>query len=82
MTEFCQDHSQLVKSVGELHGKMDMLIAGQKDVKDNISELYGKINISDKDQAVQKTKLAPVFWVIITVGAYLIIDFVKGFLHK
>jgi hypothetical protein len=80
--DFCKDHSAFIEKIGQIAGKMDMLISGQAEIKKCIDELYGKFNTTDKDAAVQKTKLAPIFWVIIVVGGYAVIEIVKGMIKK
>ena len=61
---------------------MDMLIGGQAEIKKCIDELYSKFNSTEKDNAVQKTKLSPVFWAIAVVGGYLLVDFMKELLKR
>ena len=82
MTEHCPDHNNLMQTVGRIDGKIDMLIEGQKEVKKDVSELYQKYNDTHVDSAVQKTKIAPIFWVIIVIAGYVIVEFVKRFFGK
>ena len=51
---------------------MYVLIEGQKEFKADISELYQKYNDTNIDSAVQRTKTAPIFWVIMAIAAVLI----------
>jgi hypothetical protein len=80
--DFCKDHSSFVEKIGQIAGKMDMMLKGQDEIKKCIDELYSKFNSTDKDNAVQKTKLAPVFWVIVVVGGYILVELVKGYVVK
>jgi hypothetical protein len=81
MTEHCPDHNYLVQTVGSIDGKIDMLIEGQKEFKANISELYQKYNDTNIDSAVQRTKTAPIFWVIMAIAAVLITIGVTSFVN-
>lgn len=66
--DYCEHHSELVSSVGKLHGKMDMIIRGQEAISKDVGELYKKLNETDVVVAVEKTRIAPVYWVIGGVG--------------
>ena len=66
--DFCNNHSELVSSVGEMNGKLDMLIQGQQGVKNDVNELYKLFNKSDKDLAIEHTKVAPVYWILGGIG--------------
>lgn len=79
MTEHCPDHNYLVQTVGEMNGKMDMIIDGQREVRKDLSDLYGKFNENKTSSEIQKTKLAPVFWFLIIVGGYVLAELVKRF---
>jgi hypothetical protein len=52
---------------------------GQKEFKADISELYQKYNDTNIDSAVQRTKTAPIFWVIMAIAAVLITIGVTSF---
>lgn len=81
--EHCNDHSELMGIVGKMDGKLDMLIAGQEGTTNNISELYKLYNASHTETEIQKTKTAPIFWVVVVAGAILADIFIRAFLvHK
>ena len=82
MTEHCPDHGYLVQTVGSIDGKIDMLIEGQRQVKADISELYQKYNETNTDAAVQRTKAAPIFWVIMAIAAVLITISITSLVNK
>jgi len=76
----CQDHSELVKTVGKMDGKLDMLIIGQGKTQEQIADLYCIANRTDKEAAVEKTKVRPVFWGIAAVGLVLIDIIIRTFI--
>ena len=66
--DFCGNHSELVATVGEINGKLDMLIQGQQAVKKDVNELYCLFNRSDKEAAIEHTRIAPVYWILGGIG--------------
>lgn len=66
--DFCNNHSELVTNVGEMNGKLDMLIQGQIDFRKDINELYVLFNKGDKEAAIEHTKIAPVYWILGGIG--------------
>ena len=69
---FCPDHTKFAQSLGEVHGKLDILINGQQEVKKDINNLWSTVRDNEKDSAVQKTRIAPVFWVLGIVATVII----------
>jgi hypothetical protein len=82
MTEHCPDHHQLVENVGKIAGNVERILDMQKEIKDNVAELFSKYNDNHVDSAVQKTKVAPIFWSLAVIGGYLLIDLVKEFIKR
>jgi len=82
MTEHCPDHHELVKEVGKISGNVELILSMQREIKKDVSELFTKYNSTNIESVVQKTKLAPVFWALIVVGGYLLVDWVKEFFKR
>lgn len=70
--EFCQDHTEMVKAVGKIEGTVTMILTGQNQMCEDISEIKDAIANSKTDAAVQKTKIKPIFWIIGAVGLIVI----------
>jgi hypothetical protein len=76
----CPDHSELVKTVGQMDGKLDMLIIGQGKTQEQIADLYCIANRNDKETAIERTRVRPVFWGIAAIGLVLIDIIIRTFL--
>jgi len=72
MTEHCPDHHSVVEVVGKIDGKVDMMLDDLSQIKDNISELYAKVNENDREWRDQKTRMSPVIWVIAIIMAAIL----------
>ena len=72
MTEHCPDHSQLMQDVGETKGMVKILVDGQKEFREAIQAVRDQLGVSNTEQSVQKTKLAPIFWALLIFGAVIL----------
>lgn len=82
MTEHCPDHHELVKEVGKISGNVELILSMQREIKNDVSELFTKYNFTNIESVVQKTKLAPILWALIVVGGYLLVDWAKEFFKR
>lgn len=80
MVEFCPDHTNLVKSVGEIKGTVTMILSGQQQMIEDISAIRQSAVDTEKDAAVEKTKVRPIFWIIAAAGMVLIDTLIRAFL--
>ena len=80
--EHCGDHSGLVETVGEIKGTVNSIKESQDHMYSKIDKLIATGNTSAIDSAVQKTKLAPVFWVIIIVGGIVLTSLVTSLWNR
>jgi hypothetical protein len=84
-TSFCKDHSHVVELCGSIDGKMNLLLDGQKEFRKDIQELWKSFRESDKassvDAAITKTKVAPLFWVLMIVGSIILSTIVTSVIH-
>jgi len=72
MTEHCPDHHAVVETVGKIDGKVDMILTDLGQIKENISELFAKVNENDREWRDQKTRMSPVIWVIAIIMAAIL----------
>lgn len=76
----CEDHSELMKKVGEIAGKQDMTISALHDIKGDIARLFDLFHQTDKTTDIQKTKIAPIFWVATTAAGIILGLVLKGWI--
>jgi hypothetical protein len=70
--EHCQDHSTLVETVGEIKGTVNAIKESQDHMYKKIDATIANGNSNAIDNAVTKTKLAPIFWVVLIVSGIFI----------
>lgn len=70
MVECCSHHDELVKAAAGNAAKLDILLKGQEDFKESIEEIKKQLNSQDKESAIDRTKIKPVF---VTIGIIMII---------
>ena len=61
MTEHCPDHSKLMQDVGEITGMMTTLVDGQSEFRDAIETIKKQLNSQDKESAIDRIKIKPMF---------------------
>jgi formate-dependent nitrite reductase membrane component NrfD len=80
--EHCQDHSTLVETVGEIKGTVNSIKESQDHMYKKIDVMIANGNSNAIDNAVTKTKLAPIFWVIVIVGGIILTSLVTNLWNK
>ena len=61
MIEHCPDHSKLMQDVGEIKGMMTTLVDGQGEFRDAIETIKKQLNSQDKESAIDRIKIKPMF---------------------
>jgi hypothetical protein len=64
MTEHCPDHSKLMQDVGEIKGMVNTLVDGQSEFREAIDGVKKQLNSQDKESAVDRMKIKPLFMAI------------------
>jgi hypothetical protein len=70
MVECCSHHDELVKAAAGNAAKLDILLKGQEEFKESIEEIKTQLTAQDKESAIDRTKIKPVF---VTIGIIMII---------
>ena len=70
------DDSTVYQSLGELHGKLDMVIQNQNELKDDMRKMADRQNDLDKRTAISSFTTSSV----VSVGIALIIEKAKHFI--
>ena len=89
MIEHCPDHSKLMQDVGEIKGMMTTLVDGQGEFRDAIETIKKQLNSQDKESAIDRIKIKPMFAAIGIIMVILLtklgestIDFILKALSK
>ena len=64
MVECCSHHDDIVRTAASNAAKLDLLLKGQEDFKESIEEIKKQLNSQDKESAVDRMKIKPLFMAI------------------
>jgi hypothetical protein len=64
MVETCSHHDDIVRTAASNAAKLDLLLKGQEDFKESIEEIKKQLNSQDKESAVDRMKIKPLFMAI------------------
>ena len=79
---FCSEHSNVMECLGKLEGKLDLIIEGQKEMKTDIRSITINGNAADTRSAVDRQKIAPVYWVILLIIAIVLEGAIQHLLKR
>jgi hypothetical protein len=71
--EVCAEHSEIVRTQGEIVGKLEMILDGQKAMFTKLEGLVQNGEITKLNVAVEKQKLKPLFWFIASLFSAVLI---------
>ena len=72
MVECCSHHDELVKAAAGNAAKLDILLKGQEEFKESIDDIRKQLTAQDKESAIDRMKIKPVFMAIGIVRVILI----------
>ena len=61
MVETCPHHDDIVRTAASNAAKLDILIKGQEEFKECIEEIKKQLNSQDKESAIDRMKIKPLF---------------------
>ena len=64
MVETCPHHDDIVRTAASNAAKLDLLLKGQDDFKESIEEIKKQLTAQDKESAVDRMKIKPLFMAI------------------
>jgi hypothetical protein len=64
MVETCPHHDELVKAAAGNAAKLDILLKGQEEFKESIELIKTQLTAQDKESAVDRMKIKPLFMAI------------------
>jgi len=74
MVETCPHHDDIVRTASSNAAKLDILIKGQEEFKECIDEIKKQLNLQDKESAVDRMKIKPLF---VAIGIIMVILLTK-----
>jgi hypothetical protein len=74
MVECCSHHDELVKAAAGNAAKLDILLKGQEDFKESIEEIKKQLNSQDKESAIDRMKIKPLF---VAIGIVMVLVITK-----
>lgn len=70
MVECCSHHDELVKAAAGNAAKLDILLKGQEDFNESIEEIKKQLTAQDKESAIDRMKIKPLF---VAIGIVMVI---------
>ena len=64
MVECCSHHDDIVRTAASNAAKLDLLLKGQEDFKESIELIKTQLTAQDKETAIDRMKIKPVFMAI------------------
>lgn len=74
MVDTCPHHDDIVRTAASNAAKLDILIKGQEECKECIDEIKKQLNSQDKESAIDRMKIKPLFF---TIGIIMVILLTK-----
>lgn len=72
--EFCEAHTELVESVGEIKGQQKIILDGLKMIQDGVNCIKKDRADSSKIYALNNLKIGMVFWAL-TIGTATVLTY-------
>jgi hypothetical protein len=64
MVECCSHHDDIVRTAASNAAKLDLLLKGQEEFKESIDDIKKQLTAQDKETAIDRMKIKPVFMAI------------------
>jgi hypothetical protein len=64
MVECCSHHDDIVRTAASNAAKLDLLLKGQEDFKESIELIKTQLTAQDKESAIDRMKIKPLFMAI------------------
>jgi len=61
MVDTCPHHDDIVRTASSNATKLDLLLKGQEEFKECIEEIKKQLNSQDKESAIDRMKIRPMF---------------------
>jgi hypothetical protein len=74
MVECCSHHDELVKAAAGNAAKLDILLKGQEEFKESIELIKTQLTAQDKESAIDRTKIKPLF---VAIGIVMVLVITK-----
>ena len=74
MVETCPHHDEIVGRAASNAAKLDILIKGQEDFKECIEDIKKQLNSQDKESALDRMKIKPLF---VAIGIVMVLVITK-----
>ena len=74
MVDTCPDHDDIVRTASSNATKLDLLVKGQEELKECIEDIKKQLNSQDKESAIDRMKIKPLFF---TIGIIMVILLTK-----
>ena len=74
MVETCPHHDDIVRTASSNAAKLDLLLKGQEEFKECIEDIKKQLNSQDKESAIDRMKIKPLFF---TIGIIMVILLTK-----
>ena len=74
MVETCPHHDDIVRTASSNAAKLDLLLKCQEEFKECIEDIKKQLNSQDKESAVDRMKIKPLFF---TIGIIMVILLTK-----
>jgi hypothetical protein len=72
MVETCPHHDDIVRTAASNAAKLDLLLKGQEEFKESIDDIKKQLTAQDKETAIDRMKIKPVFMAIGIVMVILV----------
>jgi hypothetical protein len=74
MVETCPHHDDIVRTAASNAAKLDLLLKGQEDFKESIELIKTQLTAQDKESAIDRMKIRPLF---VAIGIIMVILLTK-----
>jgi hypothetical protein len=81
MVETCPHHDDIVRTAASNAAKLDLLLKGQEEFKECIEDIKKQLNSQDKESAIDRMKIKPLFVAIGIVMVILVTKIGESFIE-
>ncbi len=81
MVETCPHHDDIVRTAASNAAKLDLLLKGQEEFNESIDEIRKQLTAQDKESAIDRMKIKPVFMAIGIVMVILLTKIGESFIE-
>jgi len=81
MVETCPHHDDIVRTAASNAAKLDLLLKGQEEFNESIDEIRKQLTAQDKESAIDRMKIKPVFMAIGIVMVILLTKLGESFIE-